>query len=108
MGKPNRQLLIMMAGPMGSGKTTFARQLAAKRNFQRINADMIRQELFKDYAEWSQPDNKAKVFEILDSRCLQALRAGHSVIRDYQHNSRRGRGRIRAMADEVGALAGLV
>ena len=46
-----QQLLVMMLGTMGSGKSYFARQLAAKIDARRVNADIIRRELFKTYEE---------------------------------------------------------
>ena len=52
------QLLVMMLGTMGSGKSAFARQLAVKTSAKRVNADIIRRELFKTYEEWIKPANK--------------------------------------------------
>lgn len=103
-----QQFLAMMAGTMGSGKSHFARCLAARTGAARINADLIRQELFGVYEEWTKPANKARVFELVDNQTRQALQAGRSVIRDYQHDYRRDRTRIKQMADRAGALAVIV
>ena len=99
-----QQLLVMMLGTMGSGKSAFARQLAVKTAAKRVNADIIRRELFKTYEEWIKPANKDQVFKVFNQEVRQLLQAGHSVIRDYQHDKRQDRDETRQMADEFGAL----
>ena len=93
---------------MAAGKSSFSRQLAAKIGAQRINADIIRRELFKTYEEWTKPANKERVFEVLNQHVRQALKAGRSVIRDYQHDYRQEREEVRQMANEFGALPVIV
>ena len=99
-----RQFVVMMLGTMASGKSSFSRQLAEKTGARRINADVIRRELFKIYEEWIKPAHREQVFEVLNRQARQALEAGHSVVRDYQHDSRRERDQVRRTADEFGAL----
>ena len=97
------QLLVMLVGTMGAGKSTFSRQLAERIGAVRVNGDTIRQQLFKDYDEWSRPENKTKIDEILEAQVRRALEAGQSVIRDHRHGSRAKRNESRRMAAECGA-----
>ena len=105
---PDRQLTVIILGTMAAGKSSFSRQLASKIGAQRINADIIRRDLFKTYEGWTKPANKERVFEVLNQRVRQALKAGHSVIRDYQHDSWQEREGVRQMANEFGALPVIV
>ena len=41
-----RQLLVMMVGMPGSGKTTFARELEERSDAYRLNMDLLRGELY--------------------------------------------------------------
>ena len=93
---------------MAAGKSSFSRRLASKIGAQRINADIIRRDLFKTYEEWTKPANKEKVFETLNQHVRQALKAGRSVVRDYQHDSWQEREGVRQMANEFGALSVIV
>ena len=98
----------MMLGTMGSGKSSFARQLAVKIGGRRINADIIRRGVFKTYEEWTKPENKELVFIFLNQHVEQALKTGCSVIRDYQHDSWQEREEVRQMAHKCGALPVIV
>ena len=69
----------------------------------RVNGDTIRQQLFKDYAEWSRPEAKTKIDAILEAQVRRALEAGQSVIRDHRHGSRAKRDESRQIAAEYGA-----
>ena len=86
--RPKRQLLILMAGVPGSGKSYFSRNLAHTLGFKRFSTDAIRTELF------GRPDPEplelynVATFQALNQRVEEALLAGHSVIRDHmQHRS---------------------
>lgn len=104
------QLLVMMMGVPGSGKTHFARQLAATYPASRFNSDAIRRELWGSYEKykWGSGDydqKRDRVFTLLGSRVKSALAAGQSVIRDYSQNTRRTRRSGYELADSLGILA---
>ena len=48
----DQQLLVMMIGIPGSGKSFFARQLTEKLNAERLNMDLLRRELFGTQNRW--------------------------------------------------------
>ena len=113
---PDRQLLVMMMGVPGSGKSTFARQLAEALDFDRISTDAIRTELFGEPMPHTprtdnqpNPENEAKftvpTFNELNRRAETSLLAGRSVIRDHMHHRSHWRdGTGQHQADLVGAL----
>lgn len=85
----NKPIFIMMVGIVGSGKSTYAKQLAEETNAIICSSDVIRKELFGD--ENSQ-DNNEKVFKILHSRMKENLKNGKNVIYDATNiNSKRRR-----------------
>ena len=79
----------MMVGLVGSGKSTYAKQLAEETNAIICSSDAIREELCGD--ENSQ-DNNEEVFKILHSRIKESLKNGKNVIYDATNiNSKRRR-----------------
>ena len=79
----------MMVGIVGSGKSTYAKQLAEETNAVICSSDSIREELCGD--ENSQ-DNNEEVFKILHSRIKENLKNGENVIYDATNiNSKRRR-----------------
>ncbi len=79
----------MMVGLVGSGKSTYAKQLAEETNAIICSSDSIREELYGD--ENSQ-DNNEEVFKILHSRIKENLKNGKNVIYDATNiNSKRRR-----------------
>ena len=86
MSKP---AFTMMVGLVGSGKSTYAKQLAEETNAIICSSDAIREELCGD--ENSQ-DNNEEVFKILHSRIKENLKNGKNVIYDATNiNSKRRR-----------------
>ena len=86
MSKP---AFTMMVGLVGSGKSTYAKQLAEETNAIICSSDAIREELCGD--ENSQ-DNNDEVFKILHSRIKDNLKNGKNVIYDATNiNSKRRR-----------------
>ena len=86
MSKP---AFTMMVGLVGSGKSTYAKQLAEETNAIICSSDAIREELCGD--ETSQENNE-EVFKILHSRIKENLKNGKNVIYDATNiNSKRRR-----------------
>lgn len=86
MSKPT---FTMMVGLVGSGKSTYAKQLSKETNAVICSSDVIREELCGD--ENSQDKNE-EVFKILHSRIKECLRKGVNVIYDATNiNSKRRR-----------------
>ena len=86
MSKPT---FTMMVGLVGSGKSTYAKQLVEETNAIICSSDAIREELCGD--ENSQ-DNNDEVFKILHSRIKENLKNGNNVICDATNiNSKRRR-----------------
>ena len=98
-----RQTIVVMTGPPGSGKSFFARQLAFKLHWRRLNRVALRQELFGDQGLQKLPANEVRLNRVLEERLHSMIRAGQSVICDYQHNSRVQRLRVRQLATANGA-----
>lgn len=96
MKKP---LLIMFVGVPGSGKTTFARQLAEKLDAVHINSHGFRVAL-KDLIDSSRysmdiPEERAKIdaaiFSAMDYAARQILTSGTTVLYDCNANKRADR-----------------
>lgn len=85
----NKPYFIMLVGLPGSGKSTYAKELAEKIEAVICSSDVIRKELCGD--ENSQ-DNNEEVFKLLHSRIKDNLKKGISVIYDATNiNSKRRR-----------------
>ena len=101
--KPEKQLLVLMLGAPGAGKSYFARSLAKQFGMTRIVADEVRTRLFGSIEAGIPPERKRQAYEIVNQEMKDALRTGHSVIRDNQNNHRADRDMCRGVAEEVGA-----
>jgi predicted kinase len=97
-----KQILIMMLGHPGSGKSYFTRQLAPTLDAVRFNGDHMRVGMFKDPRLATREDNP-KVFGAIEYAVEEVLRAGHSVVYDAQHNQRIHRKRLEELAAKHGA-----
>lgn len=86
MDKPT---FTMMVGLVGSGKSTYAKQLSEETNAVICSSDSIREELCGD--ENSQDKNE-EVFKVLHGRIKELLKSGKNVICDSTNiNSKRRR-----------------
>ena len=100
--------LFMMLGYPGSGKTTFARQLAETYGMVRISSDDLRPYMYKDVAAIRDTRNNPLVFGALDYMTEKLLDAGQSVVYDSNWNRMNDRKSARAVAAKRGAQAILV
>lgn len=91
----NRPSLILLVGIPGSGKTTYAENyIAEHNNTVHISSDQIRAELFGNEA--TQGDNN-QVFALMQSRTIEALNNGQSVVYDATNVTRKDRSYIIAL-----------
>lgn len=88
-------------GYPGSGKTTFARQLADKTNAVHLHADRIRHELF-DEPQHTRQENDV-VYRLADYMFESFIKNGISVVYDANFNRRSDRMKVKQMADRYGA-----
>ncbi|MEO7904383.1 MAG: ATP-binding protein [Candidatus Saccharimonadales bacterium] len=90
----NRPLIVLFVGVPGSGKTTFARQLATEIRAIHVTSDGVRSAMWGDrsavdaaFSTKSQRQtNNLLVFGALDYVTLQTMNAGHSVVYDCNSN----------------------
>lgn len=90
----DRVKLIILCGIPGSGKTTYAEKYIEEHNAIHVSSDRIRAELFGD--ESTQGDND-KVFSLMQSRAIEALNNGQSVVYDATSVTRKDRSYIIAL-----------
>lgn len=85
----NRPTLILLVGICGSGKTSYAKKyLETNPNTIHLSSDKIRAELWGDEA--IQGDN-SQVFSLMQSRAIEALNNGQSIIYDCTNLTRKER-----------------
>lgn len=105
MTDSQKPLVITFLGPIGSGKSYFAKQLSEKLQIVRFNSDAIRQAMGD---EWSE-EAVRKVAGALDYVVEQVLRNHQSVIYDTaRFNKLDARQALRAIAEKTHAEVVLV
>ena len=88
----NRPTLILLIGPPGAGKTTYAEKYISKHNNTvLLSSDKIRKELWGD--ESTQGDNN-EVFYKMQTRAVDGLNFGYDVIYDATNMTRKDRAGI--------------
>jgi predicted kinase len=96
-------LLIYTIGLPGSGKTTFARQLAEKINAVHLYGDKI------GFEHWGAPTFSAEetrmVYFEMDDMATENLSTGKSVVYDASSNSLASRSRLVELAAELDCVA---
>jgi len=83
--------LFMMVGLVGSGKSSYAVQLAEEESATIISSDALREELLGDIEDQSE---NGKIFNILHQRIVNTLKSGQSVIIDATNIKRKNRAAI--------------
>lgn len=107
----NYTLLISMVGHAGSGKSYFARELARRRGFVRINSDSLRSAIFGSAQEVQEQPKHIRVegiFKGLDYIAEQILLSGKSVIYDSNNNRLMTRKQKRLIAKKCDATSIIV
>lgn len=88
----NRPNLILLVGIPGSGKTTYAEKYIEEHpDTVHLSSDKIREELWGNEA--TQGDNN-EVFSLMQSRAIEALNNGQSVVYDATNVTRKDRSYI--------------
>ena len=87
----NRPSLILLVGIPGSGKTTYAETYNRVRPNIHLSSDLIRKELWGNEA--TQGDNN-EVFSLMQSRAIEALNNGKTVVYDATNITRKDRSYI--------------
>jgi predicted kinase len=81
-----KQALFLMLGYPGSGKSTFATNLARKINAVHLRSDILREWMFKNKAERVDMKNNDFVYGAMDYAAHEVLKAGYSVVYDANNN----------------------
>lgn len=90
MSDENKPTLVMMVGLVGSGKSTYAKQLAEEMPATVFSSDELREEMFGDV---DNQENNQKLFQELHKRIKECLKSGNNAIYDATNiSSKRRRG----------------
>lgn len=87
-----RPSLILLIGPPGCGKTTYGKDYVSDRStYIYLSSDEIRKELYGDETIQGDPH---EVFSLMQSRAVEALNNGNSVVYDATNMTRKDRAGI--------------
>lgn len=100
--------LVLVGGLPGSGKSTFAQQLADDFGWTVLSSDEIRRDLGLRYEDLQDevaytPETVAKVYDAMRHRAEHLLGRGMSVVLDATWTSAKERAAARALADDNAA-----
>ena len=112
----NKPLIVTFVGIPGSGKTTFAKQLAERLGCTVLNSDGIRMSMWKTldaiHATHSDPEARAHAnqltFGAMNYAAKQILSAGQSVVYDCNANRLTERKEKHDIARETNAISVVV
>lgn len=98
-------VLHFFCGKAGAGKTTVASRLAQDQQAILLSEDIWllrlfgdQMKTFEDYVRFSR-----KLKTVVGPLAVDLLNAGHSVVLDFQANTRRGRAWFRSVFEQAGA-----
>lgn len=98
----NRPTLIILVGPPGAGKTTYANKYIEEHpDTTHLSSDSIRKELHGDE---SIQDNPGEVFAIMQRRAIDGLNFGYDVIYDATSMTRKDRAGIIALCPKFAKI----
>lgn len=98
----NRPTLIILIGPPGAGKTTYAHKYIEEHpGTVHLSSDNIRKELHGDEAI---QDNPSEVFAIMQRRAIDGLNFGYDVIYDATSMTRKDRSYIIALCPKFAKI----
>lgn len=100
MFQPQKPIVIVFLGSIGSGKSYFARQLAEKTNLVRLNTDAFRKAMGET---WGDESNR-KLWSTMDYMVEQLLLSRQSIIYDAaRFNILKSRQALTSLAEECDA-----
>ena len=102
MIKTNRPTLILLVGPPGAGKTTYAEKYISQHdNTVYLSSDEIRKEMWGNEA--IQGDN-SEIFSRMQARAVDGLNFGYDVIYDATNMTRKDRAGIISVCPKVAKI----
>lgn len=101
----SRPVLHFFCGKAGAGKTTVASRIAHAQRAILLSEDIWllrlfgdQMETFEDYLRFSR-----KLKTVVGPLAVDLLKAGHSLVLDFQANTKRGRAWFRSVFEQAGA-----
>jgi predicted kinase len=109
--EPMKPFVVLVCGLTGSGKSTVARELAARLNLRLINSDVVRKQMASKSGQQTVPLNEGiyspamteKTYAGMVSEAKKQLVEGQGVILDATFGRRSQRERVVELAEQYGA-----